>query len=87
MDPYSGLAKIIKDSSKGENNLFIGEVISPRPNIKIRANGIELNKNNLLVSDFLTNDIPENKILNVGSKVLVIKVNKTYIAIAKVVSP
>lgn len=87
MDPYSGIAKLIKDSNKNSSNIFIGEVINPRPNLKIRVNGIELNKNNLLLSESLANDTSDNKVLNVGNKVLIVKNNKIYVVVSKVVSP
>ena len=48
-DPYAGLLRVIRDEARGQNpkGLCIGTVISPEPDLKIRADGHDLDREDL----------------------------------------
>ncbi len=79
MNGYVELAKLINQKDN-ENNIFIGEITNTNP-LKIRVNGNDMNSNNLLISDTISN-------FYIGQKLVALKYStRLYIIIARVVKP
>jgi len=79
MNGYVELAKLIKEKGN-DNNIFIGEITSVNP-LKIRVNGNDMNSNNLLISDTISN-------FYTGQEVVALKYStRRYLIIARVVKP
>jgi hypothetical protein len=98
-NPYTELYEIIKGVPKSEASFFIAKVINPLPNLVVNFEGIELDKDNLLISKSLlisnnanvtctdgtiTHNLQDS--LSIGDKVLLYRINDTFIVIDKVVS-
>ena len=54
-DPYNQILGLMREEGAFHNEppFFIGEVISPLPNLKIRVNNIDLDKHNLKIDKWL----------------------------------
>lgn len=54
-DPYNQILGLIREEGAFHNEppFFIGKVISPLPNLKIRVNNIDLDKHNLKIDKWL----------------------------------
>ena len=54
-DPYNQILGLMREEGAFHNEppFFIGEVISPLPNLKIKVNDIDLDKNNLKIDKWL----------------------------------
>lgn len=54
-DPYNQILSLMREEGSFHNEppFFIGEVISPLPNLKIKVNDIDLDKNNLKIDKWL----------------------------------
>ena len=96
---YNELLEIMGGATVIEPSFFMAKVTSPLPNIKISLQGITLDKEDFLISKTLllnsnaniscsTGNIQHNlkDTLNTGDKVLLVKLDDTYILIDKVVS-
>lgn len=98
-NPYLELYDIMGEATKVENPFMLGTVKSMLPNIEISLDDITLYKDDFLISSSLitlnnasitSNDtsIEHNlkDILNIGDKVLLTRVEGTFILLEKVVS-
>jgi hypothetical protein len=82
-NPYTELYELIKGATKTEASFFIAQVINPLPNLEVSFGGIELDKNNLMIS----NSLLINNGLNIGDMILIYKMNdSTFVVLDKVVS-
>ena len=52
-NPFLGLYEVMAEATKIEASFFIAKVVSPLPNLKVRLNDIELDKDNLLIDKWL----------------------------------
>ena len=52
-NPFLGLYEVMAEATKIEDSFFIAKVVSPLPNLKVRLNDIELDKDNLLIDKWL----------------------------------
>lgn len=54
-NPYSKLIEIIRDKGSSNNppSIQIGEVISPLPNLIIKIGDLQVDKDNILIADYL----------------------------------
>ena len=95
---YNDLLEIMGGATTIEPSFFIAKVTKGLPNIKVSLEGIELDKDDFLISKSLllsnnasiscsAGNITHNlkDVLSVGDKVLLVQVNGTYILIDKVV--
>jgi hypothetical protein len=53
MNSFLGLYEIMKSAGDKESPFFIAKITSPLPNLKIKFNNIELDKDNLLIDKWL----------------------------------
>lgn len=113
-NPFLGLYQVMGEATKIEASFFIAKVTSPLPNLKVKLNDIELDKDNLLIDKWLKDrnedlfteyqghshggdttgdgnhrhqikyNIQDK--LQVGDKVILLKINDKFIIISKVVS-
>ena len=98
-NPFTELYEIIKEGPKSEASFFIAKIINPLPNLKVNFEGIELDKDNLMISKSLiiannanvtssegtiTHNLQDT--LNIGDKVILYRINDTFIVMDKVVS-
>ena len=88
-NPYTYLIKAMREEGSAFNppSLNIGEVISPLGDLKIKVNGLLLDKTDLLISEDL---VHSSKFIDLkkGDKVLVFPTedNQTHIIVSKVVA-
>ena len=54
-NPYSNLIEIMQKQGSSSNppSIQIGIVVDPPPNLIIKVNDLEIDKNNILISDYL----------------------------------
>ena len=52
-NPFLGLYQVMGEATKIEASFFIAKVTSPLPNLKVKLNDIELDKDNLLIDKWL----------------------------------
>ena len=52
-NPFLGLYEVMAEATKIEASFFIAKVVSPLPNLKVKLNDIELDKDNLLIDKWL----------------------------------
>ena len=101
-DPYNQILSLMREegSFHNEPHFLIGEVMSPLPNLKVKVNNIELDKDNLKIDKWLldrnnanfttvsdgthTHEISDK--LNINDNVIMLRNNDTFIIISKVVS-
>lgn len=96
---FAELYEILRGASKSEASFFIAKVTNPLPNLKVSFEGIELDKDNLMISKSLllannatitcdTGNITHNMqdALNIGDKVILYRLNDTFIVLDKVVN-
>lgn len=58
-DPFSGIVNMLKEQSKTfDTVLQLAEVISAPPEIKIKVKDVEIDKDNIMIADYL---LPEYK--------------------------
>ena len=79
----------IKNKKEGVKSpsFFIAKLKSPLPSIKVELEGLELDKDDFLVSSsVVVNHTTGQNVMNKGDKVLLVVVNGTYILIDKVVN-
>lgn len=57
-DPLSRLVNLIREEGKKYNppSIILSKVISPPPNLKIEYRGVEIDKDNILISQYLLTD-------------------------------
>lgn len=57
-NPYSKIIEIMKDKGSANNppSIQIGEVISPPPNLIIKIGDLQVDKDNILIADYLLRD-------------------------------
>lgn len=57
-NPYSKMIEIMKRQSANSNppSIQIGEVIEPPPNLIIKVNDLQIDKDNILIADYLLKD-------------------------------
>ena len=74
-NPYSKIIEIIKDkgASKNPPSIQIGEVISPPPNLIIKIGDLQVDKDNILIADYL---LKEHK-RQIKSDTMLLPVNET----------
>jgi hypothetical protein len=91
-DGYIELAKILKErDNPNQNNLIIGQIISPLPQIKIRIyEKVILDKENLLISEHIYSHYKQEiheKWLGIGDEVSLMPINnhQMYYLLDKVV--
>lgn len=81
-NPYSKMIEIIKDKGSAYNppSIEIGILISPSPNVVIKVNDLQLDRDNLLTSDILNFTT-----LDIGSRYALIPVydKQLYIILAR----
>ena len=112
-NPFLGLYQVMGEATKIEASFFIAKVTSPLPNLKVKLNDIELDKDNLLIDKWLKDrnedlfteyqghshggdttgdgnhrhqikyNIQDK--LQVGDKVVLLKINDKFIVVSKVV--
>ena len=96
---YNEFIEFIGSVQQVEPSFFIAKISNPLPNLKITLEGIELDKDDFLISKSLlmtnnaqvtcsTGNIQHNlkDVLSVGDNVLLAKVNNLYIVVDKVVN-
>ena len=84
---YNDLLEIMGGATKVEPSFFIAKLKSPLPSIKVELEGLELDKDDFLVSSsVVVNHTTGQNVMNKGDKVLLVVVNGTYILIDKVVN-
>jgi hypothetical protein len=96
---YNEFIEFIGSVQQVEPSFFIAKISNPLPNLKITLEGIELDKDDFLISKSLlmtnnaqvtcsTGNIQHNlkDVLSVGDNVLLVKVNNLYIVVDKVVN-
>lgn len=78
MDSYEKIIKLIREEAARDKQrqLYIGDMTGPDT---CSVNGLELEADDFLVSDFLVDDLEE------GDRVLVCRIGDEFILIAKVV--
>lgn len=102
-DPYSLLIEEIREEAKGIYSplLITGEVISPLPNLVIKTQGLEIDKDNLHIDKWLidrerslnTNVSAQHShssdsykdVLSVGDRVVVFRQGDIFYILSKVV--
>lgn len=52
-NPFLGLYQVMGEATKIEASFFIAKVTSPLPNLKVKLNDIELDKDDLLIDKWL----------------------------------
>ena len=52
-NPFLGLYQVMGEATKIEASFFIAKVTSPLPDLKVKLNDIELDKDNLLIDKWL----------------------------------
>lgn len=88
-NPYTTLVKTMREEGSAYNppSLNIGEIISPLGNLRVKVNGLILDKTDLLIAEDL---VHSSKFIDLkkGDKVLVFPTedNQTHIIVSKVVS-
>ena len=98
-DPFLSLYEIMGEATKIEASFFIAKVISPLPNLKVNLNDLVLDKDDFLISKnlLLSNNanITANECsiehnlkdeLKVNDKVVLLRIDDTFIILSKVVS-
>lgn len=90
-DPYNAFIDLIIEKIKLtiEPSFFYAKVTNKLPDIKIKLNDIELDKDSLLINDLLLNRYIENSEvypLDIGDTVIVFRSGEKFIINSKVVS-
>ena len=52
-NPFLGLYQVMGEATKIEASFFIAKITSPLPDLKVKLNDIELDKDNLLIDKWL----------------------------------
>ena len=100
-DPFNRILQTIRDEVRfgNEPSFFIAKVTSPVPNLKVKLNNMELDKNSLMIDKSLLDrhnvsiqcsngEVSHNlkDTLNVGDTVIMLRNGDKFIIISKVVS-
>lgn len=100
-NPFNKLIEAMREEGKfyNEPSFFIAKVTSPVPNLKVKLNNMELDKNSLMIDKSLLDrnnvsiqcsngEVSHNlkDTLNVGDTVIMLRNGDKFIIISKVVS-
>lgn len=100
-NPFNKLIEAMREEGKfyNEPSFFIAKVTSPVPNLKVKLNNMELDKNSLMIDKSLLDrhnvsiqcsngSIAHNlsDTLNIGDTVIMLRSGDKFIIISKVVS-
>lgn len=103
---YNELYELMGSATVIEPSFFIGIISSPMPNLKVRMEGIELDKSDILIDKWLIDrnksmytldtscsvshkheiKSPIQDYLNIGDKVIILRINDKFILLSKVVN-